>query len=191
VLADEALADLRVFADVQVFEELPIYSRYKQIEFLDGLNIADQNRELILAGVRHLDRIDEYFRAQEDNLAGIVRMVSITDWWVDGERGGGTCTDGSTEILTPHIWLGNLGHERMSRFRVFPPRSRAALFVVGAVGPGYDVFDSELNEINAWCPDRVYIARAGLVPQTIRADQASAPLELPTAGPQLGPSSES
>lgn len=87
LLTDEGLADPQVFAQVDVYDELPLYSRLRQIEFLDR--------------------------------------------WVDEEHGG-TCTDGTSEILQPHFWIGNLAHERMSAFRLHLPESRCAAFVSDA-----------------------------------------------------------
>jgi hypothetical protein len=139
MLAAHGIADPQVWAEVETFDEVPIYSRFSELEFLDELSIAEKNRELILAAVRQLERIEEHFRAQGHDPDRYFRLVSITDWWVDGERGGGTCTDGTTELLTPHIWIGNAEDEDLENFKVYPRRSACASFVARVVGPKYDV----------------------------------------------------
>jgi hypothetical protein len=74
-----------VFAAVDVFDEVPIYMRLTQLKLLDVLSVAELNRELSLAGLRQLGRINAYVRAQrrEDE---VIRLLSITDWWVGNWR---------------------------------------------------------------------------------------------------------
>jgi hypothetical protein len=169
LFAEEELTDPGAFADVEVFDELPIYSYFDQLAFLDGLSILEKNSELIMAAVRHVDHLNENLRSQRADPDRIIRMVSIAGWWVDGEYGGGICTDGSTELLLPYIFVGNLGHERMKDFKVHRPRSRAASFVADLAGSAYVITEDELNEVNGWCPTRVNVTAARHFPASIIA----------------------
>ena len=78
LLAAEGLTDLRIFASAETFDEVPIYSRYTQLDFLGRVPVAARNRAMILAAVRHLDRIDDHFRANGGVGERILRMVSVT-----------------------------------------------------------------------------------------------------------------
>jgi hypothetical protein len=164
LLEDEHIADPRVWADVEVYDEVPLYSRLSQLSFLKGLSIADQNRQLIRAAVRQLDVITKYFESHEDGRQ-LLRLVSIIGWWADAERGGGRCMDGTDEVIQPYLWIGNMRHERMREFKVYRPRSRCASFVSRAVNStDYSVFESNLDEMTQWCPDRVYVGRTDQTP---------------------------
>lgn len=175
LLAEEGLVDPEVFAGIELFDEVPIYSRLSQLTFLDHLPIAERNRELIAATVRHLDRLIEHFRSQSGADGRILRMVSVTGWWVHDDRGGIQCTDGASEVLRPNFWIGNLSDERMKNFRVFRPRTDCASFVATVVDPvRYEVFESELTEMLGCCPRRVYVGAAGQLPLEMLSDPVTA-----------------
>jgi Immunity protein 15 len=169
LLVGQGLADPQVFAHVDVFDEAPLYSRLSQISFLGGLPIAEQNRQLIAAAVRYLAHVTEYFSSQtQEEHSQVLRLVSITGWWVDDDRGG-RCANGTTEAIRPNLWIGNLGHERMKEFRLYKPQSQCAAFVAGVVVglARYGVFESRVDEAALWCPRRVYIGRIEHLPTAI------------------------
>jgi hypothetical protein len=144
---------------------VPLYSRLSQIQFLDDLSVVDQNRQLIRAMVRQLDRVRTHFLEHpRASSARFLTLVSIAGWWVDCELGG-VCTDGTSEIIRPNLWIGNLDHEAMKNFRLYGPTSRCAAFVAEATHTtNCSVFESRLDESMMWCPRRVYIGYAADIP---------------------------
>lgn len=180
LLADEGLTDPAVLVPVDVFDEVPLYSRLTQIDFLANLPVVEQNRTLLRAALRHLDRVREHVRAHSQaNTACVLRLVSVTGWWVDQENGG-VCTDGTSEILVPNFWIGDLDHERMRGFRLYRPASRCATFVQQAAhGPRFGVFDSRIDETSMWCPRRVYIGIAEDIPSNLLVEAKQRPRPTP------------
>jgi hypothetical protein len=166
LLADRGLADPEVFAEVEIYDSDPIFTRLSQLGFMQGLSVAQQNAQLIMAAVHHLDRIERHFASPDPNRRGIVRMVAITSWWADDDQGG-HCTDGTAEIVRPEFWVGNLAHEKMRTFKIFRPRSDAARFVDRLMSPAYEVYEEQLTGTNAWCPNWVYVAPTGKLPPSI------------------------
>lgn len=49
LLRERRVDDLEVFRDVATFEELLLYSRYHQVEFLAALPVVERNRKLLRA----------------------------------------------------------------------------------------------------------------------------------------------
>jgi hypothetical protein len=160
LLRHEGLRDPQVFAEVEAFDEVPFYSRYSQLAFLADLPVAEQNRQLIRASVRHLVRIVSFFhRTHEGREPGqVVRLISITGWW-DDELEGGRCTDGTSQILTPNFWTADLRDARMKHFALYPPESDCAAFVSAALGDSaeFRVYESRIEASNNYCPRRVYV----------------------------------
>jgi hypothetical protein len=157
LLHEERTYDPEVFRDVTTFEEVPLYSRYHQVEFLNALPVVERNRELVRAAVRHLDLIHDYFSA-DGGREHILRLVSVTGWWVDDGAGGGRCDDGTSELLVPHFWFGNLNDVRMQNFTLGRPVSRCADFVSHTVDlTGKAVFESAGNDSTCDSPIRVYV----------------------------------
>lgn len=174
LLDQEGLADPALFAEVEVYDEVPLYSRLSQLQFLAGLPIQEQNRQLVRTAVRHLDRIREN-RLRHSSVVDkrVLRLISVTGWWVDAERDG-ICTDGTSELILPNFWLGNLDDERMKDFKLYLPTSRPAIFVSEALSTSeYQVFESALTESTMWCPMRVYVGFPGDIPSEIVAAQAT------------------
>ncbi|MFF1820032.1 hypothetical protein ACFVWG_22205 [Kribbella sp. NPDC058245] len=161
IAAAEQLSDtdLGRFADVAVYENEPLFTRHGQLDFPADLPVAEINRELISAALSLLDRIDRQVAVPNH----LVRMVSITSWWTDDDQWG-ACSDGTTEIIRPGIFVANLNHERMKGFRLHRPHSTAASFVAQVTGPAYEVLEERLLEANAWCPNWVYVAPPGRLP---------------------------
>jgi hypothetical protein len=169
----EGIADPAAMVHTEVFDEVPFYSRYSQLEFLSGLTIAETNRQLIRASVAQLDRIAAHASARRRDAGldapesvAMLYMVSVTDWIVDRADAATVCQDGTTGLLVPHIWCGNLSSGKMQAFlpgqglpRAFRlPHSACAEFVISALGrsPDYDIYESVEYD---WCPLRVYIRR--------------------------------
>lgn len=170
LLAEEGLLDPAVLSSVESFDEVPLYSRLTQIEFLASHPVAEQNRLLIQAALRHLDRVRAHVRkGPPARFRHLLTLVSVTGWWVDQE-GGGVCTDGTSEILCPHFWIGDLEHEKLRNFRLYQPTSRCAAFVQRATQrSSYRVLDSRIDERASWCPRRVYVGAAHDIPSRLLA----------------------
>ncbi|WP_405059847.1 hypothetical protein OG474_44955 [Kribbella sp. NBC_01505] len=151
--------DLERFADVAVYENDPLFTRHTQLDFAADLPVAEVNRELISSALGLLDRIDRQSPAPNH----LVRMVSVTSWWTDDDQWG-ACSDGTTEIVRPGIFVANLDHELMRGFKLHRPHSAAASFVAQVAGLAYEVLEERLTEANAWCPNWVYVARLGRLP---------------------------
>ncbi len=169
LLMAEGIYDPATFSYTEVFDEVPIYSRLDQLDFLDGMSVAERNRLLVLAAVAHLDRITSYFASvvvSGEAPDPCIRLVSVTGWWIDHEGGGGECTDGTKEILRPHIWIGNVYAERMRTFKVRSGRSACAGFVESALDDArHAVYESPPDDDDErWCPTRVYVALRRQVP---------------------------
>ncbi|GAA0923539.1 hypothetical protein GCM10009554_01740 [Kribbella koreensis] len=162
----EQVADPQVFSQVGDFDEVPIYSRYSQLGFLDGLSFAEKNRELILAAVRQMDRIHQHFGGPVPAGSTILRMVAVSSWAVEDEQSWQwRCGDGTTEFVAPYLWLCDLSHPNLANFRVHRPRSRQAAIVAEVVDSArYQVFEDRPPEYMPDCPVRVYVTRTEQLP---------------------------
>ena len=152
---------------VQTFEELPVYSRYDELEFMTGLSLSDVNRQLIKASVCMLERITDSRSGSGDARTPkrLLFMVSVTDWHIFDESGRSVCNDGNRDYIVPHIYVANLNDSRMKGFDVFeteyptalrPPTSICAEFVASALdySSAYVIYQSPEYD---WCPERIYV----------------------------------
>lgn len=163
VLDEEQIGDPAVFLDVDVFDEVPVYSRFHQLEFLSGLSFAEANSILIRLAVLHLERVVSY-AAKHERRGGktILRMVSVTGWLNESESGQMNF-DGLTGFVRPNIWLANLSNPKLSNFSVWPAESPAGLFVKVAMDDDdrYAVVEGPPDRFGAPSPARVYIFMPG------------------------------
>ena len=154
-----------MFDYVKIFDEVPIYTRSAQLEFLSGLDFAEANRELVRAAVGLLERIEFAAVARRTGSKNLLRMVAVTGWHVFDASGLSVCNDGSMDVVKPYIFAGNLDDDRMGAFRPTggnlptafrPGQSPCAEFVRSALDSSLDylVYDSKAED---WCPDRVYV----------------------------------
>lgn len=161
LLSNREMSDPAAFADVEYFEEEPVYLYYDQLDFLAGLSYSAANSVLIRGTALHLARVvSSAPRAPEGKC--ILRMVSITDWL--GDYPGAGNYDGSTGFLTPHIWMANLSDPRLDgEFPVWHPSSEAAHFVRNVISDDsrFSVAEGPLDRFGAPAPDRVYIYLPG------------------------------
>jgi hypothetical protein len=159
LLAEEGLDRLDQFLTVESFDEAPLYSRLYQLDFLAGLAPAEQNRLLVRAATVHLVKIVDHARrrcAGGDD--GHLRMVSVTNWcdYVDGEW---FCSDGTTGLIRPNFWIGNLGNAAMAGFVMHRPETAASRFVAGALDDDDDYVLTEGRSDQPGAPPlrRVYV----------------------------------
>ncbi|MGI4895213.1 MAG: hypothetical protein ACRYF3_08890 [Janthinobacterium lividum] len=169
LLTDEKLTDMRQFGRIDVIDEPPLFSRLSRIDFLSGLPLAEQNRQLIRAAVWHYERTCSYLAKHPDQTSpDILNLVSVTDWWVDHPQGGGEPnTNGQVDLLRPHFWLADLSHPDLSAWHVRKPRTMCGAFVQEVLdhSTDYEVFEATVDEIWTSLPVRVYIALTGAMPR--------------------------
>ena len=117
----EGLNDLEQFTEpVELFEEVPLYSRFSQLSFLEGLPSSEKNRILIRAGAQHLRVILEYLTRRDcDSFC----MLTIRDW-EDFPQGG---------LITPAFWYTNPSQGILDQMRLQPPSSTYSNFVAEAL----------------------------------------------------------
>jgi hypothetical protein len=168
MLERQGISDPAVFGRADTFDEIPVYSRLSELEFMSSLPIIDQNRLMIVAATRHLVKICEYRDSSPRIDTDAIVVLSMTDWWIDDDQEP-RCNDGTIEHIVPRFWIGNLAHPDMKEFRFYPPRSNSAEFIIRTVGlSDFDVVESRTEEWMEGCPERVYVARSGDIPATAR-----------------------
>jgi Immunity protein 15 len=134
LLEDEGHTRLADYMTVSTFDEVPLFYRLSHISFLDGLEMSERNKLVIRAAVLHLAEIvnyaRKYYAGREDSY---LRMVSVIGWWVSDESGL-HLNDGTTEMLTPCFWIGNMASPEMQSFTMSRPVSAESEFVMDALG---------------------------------------------------------
>jgi hypothetical protein len=163
VLAEDQIADPAVFLDVDWYDAVPVYSYHDQLDYLSDLPFAEANRVLIRCTVLYLERIVA-FAAQRDSLAGktILRMVSVTGWQDENDQRQRNY-DGTTDFVTPYIWLANLDHPGLSDFALDKATSPAGRFTQDAVNADtrFAVAEGKPDKFGQPSPTHVYIYMLG------------------------------
>lgn len=109
---------------IDLFEEVPLYSRFSQVSFLDSLSSIERNRVLIRAAAWYLCVIIKYFReAYAGRDCDFFCMLSILDW-EDFNEGG---------LITPTFWYTNPSQGVLDQIRLEPPDSAYSIFVAEAL----------------------------------------------------------
>jgi hypothetical protein len=163
LLDEEQIGDPAVFLDADVFDEVPVYSRMRQLDFLSKLGFTEANIILIRLAALYLERVVSYAAKHQRPIGKtILRMVSITGWLNENDSGQMN-SDGSVDFIRPNIWLANFDNPKLSNFSVWPAVSPAGLFVKSALG--YDdtfaVAEGAPDKFGAPSPARVYIYMPG------------------------------
>lgn len=164
LLDEERIGDPAVFLDVNVFDEVPVYSRFHQLGFLSGLSFAEANGNLIRLTALYLDKVVSYAAMNQEQQGGktILRMVSITGWLNENDSGQMNF-DGSVDFVRPNIWLADLDSPKLSSFSVWPIVSPAGLFVNTVMNNDarFSVAEGPPERFGAPSPSRVYIYMPG------------------------------
>jgi hypothetical protein len=159
ILDEQRIGDPAVFLDVDVFDEVPVYSRFHQLEFLSGLSFLEANAILTKLAALHLERVVSY-AAKHERPGGktILRMVSIIGW-LDKNDSGQMNFDGSADFVQPYIWLADFDNPKLSKFSVWPAVSPAGLFVKNVLDDDdrFAVVEGAPDKFGAPSPARVYI----------------------------------
>jgi hypothetical protein len=118
---------------VRVFDEIPLFSREAQLDFLQDLTITEINKLTIRAAVLHQLKIDEAAKARfPGSNDPFLRMVSVTGWW-DADGVEFRSVDGNSSLLTPNFWIGNMTSPEMMQFKMDDAESEGSGFVAAAV----------------------------------------------------------
>jgi len=159
ILVQRGIDDPQVFADVEYFEEEPVYLYYDQLGFLSDLLFPDANRVLIRATALHLERIvSSVSHSSSEHGKTIVRMISLTGWEGD-PLDGQTNYDGTQGFLHPYIWCANLSDPRLDEISLGPVASAAGAFVSEAIGDDerFAVAEGQPERFGPPVPNRVYV----------------------------------
>lgn len=137
-------------APIDLFDEPPLYSRFSQVAFLDGLPPAEKNRVLIRAAAWYLPVIVKYsreFHAGREN--DFFCMLSIVDW-EDFDEGG---------LLAPTFWYTNPSQGILDQIRLEPPNSAYSTFVAEALDhdPSFLVWEDLASLPGTPYYERVYV----------------------------------
>lgn len=140
----EGLDDLEQFAEVvDLFEEVPLYSRFSQLSFLNDLPPNEQNRILIRAGAWYLRFIIEYLTRHDcDSFC----MLTIRDW-EDFPQGG---------LITPSFWYTNPSQGTLDQIHLQPPDSAYSDFVAEALDHDPSL---KINEYLSFLPGEPHVER--------------------------------
>ncbi len=115
-----------------VFDEIPLFSREAQIDFLDGLSLMEINKLTIRVAVLHQLKINEFAKRRfSGHTDPYLRMVSVTGWWDTDSRGMHE-VGGDTSLLTPNFWIGNMASPEMAQFSMDDASSEGSEFVASA-----------------------------------------------------------
>ncbi|MFB9890472.1 Imm15 family immunity protein [Planobispora takensis] len=151
LIRDEGLDQFGELMEADPFEEVPLYSRYAQLEFLDTLCVSEKNRVLIRAAVAHMVKVVEYSRDYyEDRSCDYLCMVSVVGW---------EDSDGRSELLIPNLWIGNMRDDRLRSMRLHPAQSRRSEFVADALDgdAGLTLSEGLSHFLGESYVDRVYV----------------------------------
>jgi hypothetical protein len=163
MLDEEQIGDPAAFLDVDVFDEVPVYSRFQQLGFLSGLSFAEANSVLIRLTALYLDTVVSY-SANQPRQKGktILRMVSVTGW-LNEDDSGQMNFDGLSGFVRPNMWLANFDNPKLSHFSIWPAVSPAGLFVRMAMNDDgrFAVVEGPPERFGAPSPNRVYIYMPG------------------------------
>jgi hypothetical protein len=108
------------------FDEVPLYSRYAQLDFLRGMSTDRKNRVLVAAAVWHLESIVSRLQGRAENEPlDYMCMVSIADW---------EYFDADGDLITPQFWCANPSRGVFEHLRIYAPTSRYSEFVSSVIG---------------------------------------------------------
>ncbi|MFC5186796.1 Imm15 family immunity protein [Actinomadura harenae] len=148
LLAGEGLDDLDgFFGPVEDFDEVPLYSRYAQLEFLSGLPWPERNALLVRRAVECLARLA--VRAAERGEGDFFAMVTVAGW--DEYHDGG--------FLMPSIWYTRPSNGTLACLDLVAAADADARFVADAVSAvaGARVLRVRSSEAEPSRFERVYV----------------------------------
>jgi hypothetical protein len=82
VLQDEGLADLSQYDRLGFFDEVPLFSRFEQVAFLESLTVARANRILLAFGLKVLNAIVAYDLSKKPFFAALTFWDEMAAPWL-------------------------------------------------------------------------------------------------------------
>lgn len=143
LLAEQDLTDLDgLMTYPGYFDELPLYSSYDQLAFLDDLTVPERNRVLVRAGAAHLGTILEHARHYYAGRPFDYHCeLSVTEW-DEFEEGG---------LITPRFLYLNPSRGYFKHAQYTPPTSPYSDFVATCLDhdPDYTLSEELATDPNA------------------------------------------
>jgi Immunity protein 15 len=144
LLRAEGLDDLDDLSTVSTFDEVPLYSRYDQVDFAPALTTDQTNRLLITAAAWYLGVLYERNKDRD-----YYCMVSVLGW--ADQAGGG--------LLSPNFWLTRPSTGTLAHLRFNPPTSEYSAYTADALDgdPDYTLAEGLSHLPGGPYVERVYI----------------------------------
>ncbi|MFF4339383.1 Imm15 family immunity protein [Kitasatospora sp. NPDC001540] len=147
LLADEELDSFDDFLHpLTTFDEVPLYSRYSQLDFLAPLTRPEANAWLVRAAVTYVERLATDVADRADDF---FCMVSITGWEEYRDDG----------FLTPSIWYTRPGNGVLDHLDLTAATGPEARFTAEAIAgtDGARVLTSTASAARPFSIERLYV----------------------------------
>jgi hypothetical protein len=153
LIREERLDDIEKLLTPREWDEVPLVSRLRRIDFLAGLDAREKSRVLLVRAVKHLERMGEFARAH--HRTDVVVMVSVLDWEEFRAE--------EPEPVIPNFWICTNVERDLARFRLRPGVSDEAHHAMewlrsAELLHAHEVFDNS-EPVRDPHLRRVYIAR--------------------------------
>jgi len=153
VKAEEGLNDLGHLLAPREWDEVPLVSRLRRIDFLLPLGLEEASKRLLLTALQHLDLAQAYLK--ENRGPGSALLLSLLEW--DEFEAG-------EQPVIPNFFFSSDKRRDLGNFRLVQPETReartAARWLVELNMRGRQVFDAPQPRDPAY-PRRVYVVRPG------------------------------
>jgi hypothetical protein len=151
LIRGEGLDNIEAFMEpVDLFEEVPLYSRFAQLSFLSEVPPIEKNKLLIRAATWQLSNIVTYCMKRDDARASdFYCMLSILDW-EDFDAGG---------LVTPTFWYTNPSRGVLAQLQFTSSLGTHGVFVLDSLDRDADIEVQEeihLFSENSYM-ERVYV----------------------------------
>jgi hypothetical protein len=165
LLLKEGLDDLDRLLVPREWDEVPLASRRKRLDFLSHLDVMEQSRILVVAATEHLDRLVSH--ADDRQVRDAVFLVSILDWE--------DLNAPEPEAVIPNFWISADPAKDLRTFRLRPGQSAESSMLTAWLASEdllrtHEVFDNAIID-----PDptlrRVYVGQRGssrIAPYVVR-----------------------
>jgi hypothetical protein len=153
VKAAEGLNDLGHLLHPREWDEVPLVSRLRRIDFLLPLGLQEASKRLLQTALQHLDLAQTYLK--ENRVRGSALLLSLLHW-DDFEAG--------EQPVIPNFFYSSDRRRDLGNFKLVQPETReartAARWLVELNVRGQQAFDDPEPRDPAY-PRRVYVVRPG------------------------------